>query len=100
MEDSSRLRLRGAEGRVVEGLLAVHQGRVGRGPHCSCLGGLFCSAESEKRFMRPLQIKPDDFSAHVGFAHLLSNTGRFQDALHQIELAMALQNRHHHWRGH
>ena len=48
-------------------------------------------SESEKRFTRALQIKPDDFSAHVGFAHLLSNTGRFQDALHQIELAMALE---------
>ncbi|HEY7443499.1 MAG TPA: winged helix-turn-helix domain-containing protein [Vicinamibacterales bacterium] len=48
-------------------------------------------AESEKRFTRALQINPDDFSAHVGFAHLLSNTGRFQDALHQIELAMALE---------
>jgi DNA-binding winged helix-turn-helix (wHTH) protein/TolB-like protein/tetratricopeptide (TPR) repeat protein len=47
--------------------------------------------ESEKRFMRALQINPDDFSAHVGFAHLLSNTGRFQYALHQIELAMALE---------
>jgi DNA-binding winged helix-turn-helix (wHTH) protein/TolB-like protein/thioredoxin-like negative regulator of GroEL len=47
--------------------------------------------ESEKRFMRALQINPDDFSAHVGFAHLHSNTGRFQDALHQIELAMALE---------
>ena len=47
--------------------------------------------ESEKRFMRALQINPDDFSAHVGLAHLHSNTGRFQDALHQIELAMALE---------
>ena len=42
-------------------------------------------AESEKRFRRALQIKADDFSAHVGFAHLLSNTGRSHDALHQIE---------------
>jgi serine/threonine-protein kinase len=48
-------------------------------------------AESEKRFVRALQINPDDFSAHVGFAHLLANTSRFQDALHQIELAMALE---------
>jgi len=48
-------------------------------------------AESEKGFRRALQINPDDFSAHVGFAHLLSNTGRFQDALHQIELAMTLE---------
>lgn len=48
-------------------------------------------AESEKRFTRALQINPDDFSAHVGFAHLLSNTGRFQDALHQIEQAMVLE---------
>jgi serine/threonine-protein kinase len=48
-------------------------------------------AESEHRFTRALQINPADFSAHVGFAHLLSNTGRFQDALHQIEQAMALE---------
>ena len=47
-------------------------------------------AESEKRFKRALQINPDDFSAHVGFAHLLSNTGRSQDALRQIEQALAM----------
>jgi serine/threonine-protein kinase len=48
-------------------------------------------AESAQRFTRALQINPADFSAHVGFAHLLSNTHRFQDALHQIEQAMALE---------
>lgn len=48
-------------------------------------------AESEKHFTRALRINPNDFSAHVGFAHLLSNTGRFQEALHQIEEAIALE---------
>ena len=35
-------------------------------------------AESEKHFMRALQINPNEFSAHVGFAHLLSDTGRIR----------------------
>jgi DNA-binding winged helix-turn-helix (wHTH) protein/TolB-like protein len=47
--------------------------------------------ESEKRFMRALQINSADFSAHVGLAHLLSNTGRHEAALRQIEQALAVE---------
>lgn len=47
--------------------------------------------ESEKRFTRALQIDSADFSAHVGLAHLLSNTGRHEAALRQIEQAMAVE---------
>lgn len=47
--------------------------------------------ESEKRFMRALQINSADFSAHVGLAHLLSNTGRHEEALRQIEQAAAVE---------
>ena len=47
--------------------------------------------ESEKHFRRALQISPVDFSARVGFGHLLSNTQRHEEALRQIDHAISLE---------
>jgi DNA-binding winged helix-turn-helix (wHTH) protein/TolB-like protein len=45
---------------------------------------------SEAGFRRALELAPDDFSARLGYAHLLSNTGRHEEALRQVDRARAL----------
>ena len=45
---------------------------------------------SEANHRRALEINPNDFSAHLGYAHLLSNTGRHEEALQEVEEALRL----------
>lgn len=45
---------------------------------------------SEANHRRALEINPNDFSAHLGYAHLLSNTGRHDEALREVEQAIRL----------
>jgi DNA-binding winged helix-turn-helix (wHTH) protein/TolB-like protein len=44
---------------------------------------------SEAHFRRALALDATDFSARLGYAHLLSNTGRSAEALQQVDLALA-----------
>ena len=46
--------------------------------------------QSEKHFTHALTINRRDFSAHLGYAHLLSNTYRYDEALKEIDAALAL----------
>ncbi|MEO6213340.1 MAG: tetratricopeptide repeat protein [Vicinamibacterales bacterium] len=50
-------------------------------------------AASEANHRRALQINPDDFSAHLGYAHLLSNTGRHDEAIREVDRALAVDSR-------
>jgi DNA-binding winged helix-turn-helix (wHTH) protein/TolB-like protein len=43
---------------------------------------------SERSFRRALALNSDDFSARLGYSHLLANTGRFDDALAEIDRAL------------
>jgi DNA-binding winged helix-turn-helix (wHTH) protein/TolB-like protein len=43
---------------------------------------------SEEAFRRALALRPDDFSANLGYAHLLSNTMRHGEALARIDHAI------------
>ena len=45
---------------------------------------------SEAEFRRALQLDPHDFSAHLGYAHLLSSTGRHAEALKSVDRAISL----------
>jgi serine/threonine-protein kinase len=45
---------------------------------------------SEASFRRALDLAPDDFSARLGYAHLLSNTGRHDEAILQVDRACSL----------
>ena len=45
---------------------------------------------SERSFQRALALNPDDFSARLGYSHLLANTGRFDDALAEIDRALQI----------
>lgn len=45
---------------------------------------------SEKYYLRALEIDPDSPQARFGYAHLLSNIGRQEEALAQIKLAREL----------
>lgn len=45
---------------------------------------------SERAFRRAIQLNPADFSAHLGYAHLLSNTSRHEEALREVDRAIAL----------
>lgn len=47
-------------------------------------------AASEAHYRRALALDGADFSARLGYAHLLSNTGRAAEALEQADLALAL----------
>ncbi|PYS90843.1 MAG: hypothetical protein DMF62_03940 [Acidobacteria bacterium] len=47
-------------------------------------------AGAEKELKRAIELNPNDTNAHIYFAHLLSNTGRHQEALVQIKLAREL----------
>jgi DNA-binding winged helix-turn-helix (wHTH) protein/TolB-like protein len=46
-------------------------------------------AASEQHYRRALAIDDRDFSARLGFAHLLSNTFRPDEAIRQVDLALA-----------
>lgn len=50
-------------------------------------------AASEAAFRRAITINRNDFSAHLGYAHLLSNTGRHDEALRESREAIALDPR-------
>jgi DNA-binding winged helix-turn-helix (wHTH) protein/TolB-like protein len=43
---------------------------------------------SEAHFRRALALDATDFSARLGYAHMLSNTGRSAEALQQVDLAL------------
>lgn len=43
---------------------------------------------SEASYRRALALDGADFSAHLGYAHLLSNIGRTAEALEQVDLAL------------
>ena len=45
---------------------------------------------AEKEYMRALELNPNSAEAHFGYAHLLSNTGRHEQALAEIELSREL----------
>jgi DNA-binding winged helix-turn-helix (wHTH) protein/TolB-like protein/Flp pilus assembly protein TadD len=45
---------------------------------------------SEADHRRALEINPEDFSAHLGYAHLLSNMGRSEEALREVDQALRL----------
>jgi tetratricopeptide (TPR) repeat protein len=42
---------------------------------------------AEKQFRRALELDPNSAEAHFGYAHLLSNTGRHEQALAEIKLS-------------
>lgn len=44
---------------------------------------------SEQNFRHALAINGNDFSARLGYAHLLSNTHRSEEAIQQVDLALA-----------
>ena len=50
-------------------------------------------SSSEANYQRALQLNPDDFSAHLGYAHLLSITGRHEQALREVDRALATEPR-------
>jgi DNA-binding winged helix-turn-helix (wHTH) protein/TolB-like protein len=43
---------------------------------------------SEANYLRALALDAEDFSARLGYAHLLSNTGRTTEAIAQVDLAL------------
>lgn len=45
---------------------------------------------SEEHYRRALTLDSRDFSAHLGYAHLLSNTFRADEAIQQVDLALAI----------
>jgi serine/threonine-protein kinase len=45
---------------------------------------------AENQLRRAIELNPNDTSAHLYYAHLLSNTGRSQEALTQVRLAREL----------
>ncbi|NND43700.1 MAG: tetratricopeptide repeat protein [Xanthomonadales bacterium] len=47
-------------------------------------------AVSEQHFRRAIQINPNDMESHLGYAHLLSNTGRHDAALAEVRRAREL----------
>jgi len=46
---------------------------------------------SEQNFRHALAINGNDFSARLGYAHLLSNTHRSEEAIRQVDLALAAE---------
>jgi len=44
-------------------------------------------AESEAQFQRAIELDPNDMESHLGYAHLLSNTGRPEEALAEVQRA-------------
>jgi len=47
-------------------------------------------AGAEKEFQRAIELNPNDTGAHIFYAHLLSNTGRHDEALSQVKIAREL----------
>jgi DNA-binding winged helix-turn-helix (wHTH) protein/TolB-like protein/Tfp pilus assembly protein PilF len=47
-------------------------------------------AASESNFRRAIDLDPNNADAHRGYAHLLSNTGRHEEALREVEKAREL----------
>ncbi len=47
-------------------------------------------AGSESEFRRAIELNPNNADAHRGYAHLLSNTGRHEEALREVERAREL----------
>jgi len=47
-------------------------------------------AGSESEFRRAIELNPNNADAHRGYAHLLSNTGRHDEALKEVERAREL----------
>jgi len=45
---------------------------------------------AEKQYLRALEIDPNNAEAHFGYAHLLSNTARHEQALAEIKLSREL----------
>ena len=45
---------------------------------------------AEKQYLRALELNPNSAEAHFGYAHLLSNTGRHEQALAEIKLSREL----------
>jgi tetratricopeptide (TPR) repeat protein len=48
---------------------------------------------SETNYQRALQLSPNDFSAHLGYAHMLSVTSRHEQALAEVDRAIAIEPR-------
>jgi DNA-binding winged helix-turn-helix (wHTH) protein/TolB-like protein/Flp pilus assembly protein TadD len=48
---------------------------------------------SEANYQRALDLNPDDFSAHLGYAHLLSITSRHEQALREVDRALVTEPR-------
>jgi tetratricopeptide (TPR) repeat protein len=46
---------------------------------------------AEANFQRAVELNPQDFSAHLGYAHLLSITSRHEDALREVNRALAVE---------
>jgi serine/threonine-protein kinase len=44
-------------------------------------------AGAEKQMRRAVELNPNDTNAHLYYAHILSNTGRHQEALSEVRLA-------------
>lgn len=47
-------------------------------------------AESERKIQRALELNPEDADTHLFYAHLLSNTGRHEQALAEVQYAREL----------
>ncbi|PYS97814.1 MAG: hypothetical protein DMF63_18695 [Acidobacteria bacterium] len=45
---------------------------------------------AEKELTRAIELNPNDVNAHTYYAHLLSNTGRHEEALSQVKIAREL----------
>ncbi|HMB58282.1 MAG TPA: winged helix-turn-helix domain-containing protein [Xanthomonadales bacterium] len=47
-------------------------------------------AESESQFLQAQALNPNEVESHLGYAHLLSNTGRHEEALSEVKRAREL----------
>ena len=47
-------------------------------------------SEAENQFRRALELDPNDADSHLGYAHLLSNTGRHAEGLAEVKRAREL----------
>jgi serine/threonine-protein kinase len=46
--------------------------------------------DAEIKMKRAIELSPNDFDAHLAYAHFLSNAGRHQEAVAEVRLAKAL----------
>jgi TolB-like protein/DNA-binding winged helix-turn-helix (wHTH) protein/Tfp pilus assembly protein PilF len=51
-------------------------------------------AASERYFQHAIELNPNDFDTHLGYANLLGNTGRYQQALLEIRRARQINPLH------